>query len=753
MIVPLPLFPLYRSGGWAARLCAVTFALGLVVCLALPGSTSAAEAPPELYEGVDQVLLPGVVGSISVFGPEAFAVASAAAEGGQLPFIAAGPCGKGRIVACGHNGYMSPDSLKSPSTGRLMKNLMHWAATSTARPAGEVRIGVIGEGHRGLARALQQEGLKAEVLTGAGWPGTLGHFQLVIAEPRKLEPAHVAPLLAFARQGGGLYLADAGWVWEGYSAKPGEVLRHDYIGNQIGQHAGLMWSLRNVKTPADKHTPAPPAAGTALDCHTALQVLRKAPAAGGDDHAKQQALVTLENTLALLPVDDKLFRPEFERALQSERPNLTIPRVKEAVRGADLFGRLQVANETRKVLDAPVDKLQAHPYAEVFPGLPPANAKPVRKKIAIDTQHPRWHGTGLFARAGDVVRVTVPKEAAGQGLIVRIGPHKDRLWHLDKWQRAPEVTRSFAITEPMTRAGSGFGGLLYIEVPNNCKLGRINVEIANAIPAPLYVHGETSQQEWRTVRERPAPWAELASSKFIITLPSEAIRALDRPDELMDYWDRVLDTCADLATIPHERAYPERFVIDAQISAGYMHAGYPIMAPLNLAGEVTDLATLQRKGNWGVYHEIGHNHQQPEWTWAGLTEVTVNLFSIHVLENINPGAPLHGAIQPDKLARMTREFERTGKLDGPFEQLMPYIQLRTAFGWEPFQQVFAEYRALPASERPKNTQERKDQWLVRFSRAVGKNLGPFYDSWKIGMSAEAKQKVSDLPEWMPPRFE
>ncbi len=261
-----------------------------------------------------------------------------------------------------------------------------------------------------------------------------------------------------------------------------------------------------------------------------------------------------------------------------------------------------------------------------------------------------------------MITVTVPVSATKAGLGIRIGCHKDKLWHKDSWSRAPEITREFAVTKTETKVGNAFGGLVYVVVPNDCELGEIEVSISGAIASPLFVLGETSVADWRTTRNLPGPWAELASDRFILTVPSEAIRKLNRPDQVMGFWNQVLDTCADLAMISPERKYPERFVTDAQISAGYMHAGYPIMAPLNLALETTDLATLQEKGNWGVFHEIGHNHQKPEWTWDGLGEVTVNLFSMYVFDTLIPGAKQHGQVQPDSIVKMRREFERTGIL-------------------------------------------------------------------------------------------
>jgi hypothetical protein len=82
-----------------------------------------------------------------------------------------------------------------------------------------------------------------------------------------------------------------------------------------------------------------------------------------------------------------------------------------------------------------------------------------------------------------------------------------------------------------------------------------------------------------------------------------------------------------------------------------------------------------------------------------------------------------------------------------------YVQMQDAFGWDAYQKVFAEYRALPAAERPKSDAEKRDQWMVRLSRAVGKNLGPFFTKWQIPVSDAALPSIAHLPVWLPPDLE
>ena len=440
--------------------------------------------------------------------------------------------------------------------------------------------------------------------------------------------------------------------------------------------------------------------------------------------------------------------------------------------------------------------VQAHAAAAEFPGDVPSDAPRVKRRVEIDTAIPGWHSTGLYAGPGELIVVAAPADAdvaagptevvaagstevvaagptevvaagprtgrAEPKLSVRIGAHADKLWGKNSWSRVPEITRSFVLAGPKTPAANAFGGPIYIEVPLQCKFGRISLTISGAVEAPHFVLGKTDLQQWRDkIRHRPAPWAELESSKIVLTVPSTTIRGLDDPESLMKFWDEVADACAELAARPLERRRPERYVADVQISAGYMHAGYPLMTHLDAAEVVTDrdrMMTNAHGGVWGLFHELGHNHQSRDWTFAGTGEVTVNLFTLYVFDKV---CGSYETCRPNLLnegrAKRIREHLGGGadfkkwKRD-PFLALLMYMQVREAFGWEAYQNVFAEYRALPDDERPKHDDEKRDQWLVRLSRTVDRNLGPFFQAWGVPTSEQARASIADLATWMPPNF-
>ena len=78
----------------------------------------------------------------------------------------------------------------------------------------------------------------------------------------------------------------------------------------------------------------------------------------------------------------------------------------------------------------------------------------------------------------------------------------------------------------------------------------------------------------------------------------------------------------------------------------------------------------------------------------------------------------------------------------PWYPLTMFFLLRRSFGWEPFTKLFAEFRALPNSEKPKSEAEKQDQFLTRFSALTGHNLTDYLAAWGVAASPQARSAVS-----------
>jgi hypothetical protein len=717
--------------------------LAAALILASPAASETDRAA--LTEGVASLRAPGAVpGPVMASGEGSFILLTARTGRDAVPLGAAAQAGKGRIVVVGHEGFFGERALDHPDNARFLRNALSWLGGGDI---GGLHLGQIGM--PALAKAVAAA--RVHALDRASLVSRAGEFQVLCMTQAALDgdPAAVEAAVRFVHGGGGLLIAGPAWGWE--SLNPGKSLAADHSGNEILARFGLGFASGTVDGPFSPEGAEDPL----LTTRGALDAL------ASDGLSAERARVAtgaLQRALALRAQGVEERVRELAAASPARYPTKATP-----ISGDMPMARLITVLEAPNVARLAPRAVPAHPSATSFPGPVDAAAPRIARRVAVDAGVSAWHPTDLYAAPGDLLEIRLPE--GSPGMEVRIGAHSDRLWHLERWERYPEISLTAPLKAGENRLASPFGGLVYL-VPARGSAGTVEVEIRGAVAAPAFHRGTTSSAAWRReVEASAAPWLELYGRWIALTLPAEVVRGIEDPEALMAYWDEVAELCYELYATP-KRPRPERFVPDIQISAGYMHAGYPIMTHMDVAAAFADLAKLRapltaesRGPIWGFYHELGHNFQEPEWTFEGTGEVTNNLFSLYGAERLNGVTPAtyglaHRAIDP-KVARERLEKHLAGgapyqawKAD-PFLALTMYVQLREAFGWEPFTRVFAEYREVPRAERPRTDLEKRDQWMMRMSRAVARNLGPFFEAWGVPTSEGARAEIRDLPSWMP----
>jgi len=742
------------------RPCA-SLAPAAIILGALPVSAGPADDARAILDGVASVAVAGSPGPVCCTAPEAVPLVAGAHDRQLAPVAGATRLGKGRAVLLGHNGYLGRKVLETADTGRLMLNAIRWAGAGRA-PGGKPRVGCRHAGE--LAGWIAGRGLETIDLDGGDWVPRLGGCDVLAIEAGAFGgPGEVAAVKAFLEGGGGIVAATCPWGWAQVTRKD---LRTELPANLLLGPAGLVAADGYLGATAGGAFRAVGPPDPLLGAHAALDALEAAARPGAAPSAPEtlaQAAHTVTLAARAVLPDDTRLLPRL-RALARDHGEKALPMPGRPLRLADGLARVLVAVQDAAMRDLPPDKIAAHPAAKGFPGEVPAGAPRVTRTLAIDTTRPDWHSTGLYAAPGEAVEVAIPANAAGKGLGLRIGAHTDGLWHLDRWERWPSISWHAPLDAPVTRLANPFGGLIYITVlGRNAPPGPVPVTIAKAVEAPWFVLGETAEADWKaSIRARPAPWAELACGGIILTVPAKAVRELDTPRDLMAFWDRVVKAEDDLAGwTAEDRRRPERMVCDQQISAGYMHSGYPIMTFLDVVETNVSAAKLTTAGEkgWGQWHELGHNHQDAMWTPSGGGEVTVNLFSLYVLNTVH-GLPLEetrpGELRKDRRVKKLKAYlasDRTPATWDPFTGLLLYYQLIDAFGWDALKKVIAGYRGLTGPERPRNDTEKWDQWMTRYAKTVGKNLGPFFQKWKAPVTRAALDAIQDLPAWMHPDFD
>ena len=729
----------------------------ILACLPVVGlAQTTPKAPPaamnwqaaeraKLLEGVKELPKMGAPGPVAIFGAFAFPVVAANADGkAQLALVAAAGFGKGKTLIYGHTGYIDGASIGGSDAGTLLVNAIKWCS-GKEKPRVGVRNG-------NSVAFLSKRGFRAKAFKNVD-KKDLSEFDVIILAPSDLGDSEASLLGDYLKNGGGVVAAATGWAYDQTSG--GRSLNDEHPGNKALRGAGLAWTTMTFPDQV-RVFPAVTDLPSSMNAAEAVLALRKQKqGAGVDEAAMNQGVNALQVALSCQPSQGSGLQSAVVSAL-GEGSSI-VPTPKKPLLESDVAARLRLGIETRVLKLASGADIQAHPAASEFPGMVASGVTRVSQEVTIDPAIPGWQSTGLYASAGDKISVKLPESLTGQGYSLRIGCHTDSLYHLDKWMRAPEITRTVPLRQAVTETSSGFGGLIYIVVPGKAEgAAPFSVMIAGGVPAPLFVLGKTTDELWKTeISKRPAPWAELACKGVVLCCPSEAARTIKNPTELMTYWQKVSDVQDELSNVTKDRKRPERIVADVQISAGYMHSGYPIMVPVSAAMEMVTFNRLKWPG-WGFYHEIGHNHQKGEWTFEGTGEVTNNVFALYCFEAAlgKPKTVGHSGASEEAQKEHWQKHKKAGapfaawKKD-PFLALTTYIQLIDGFGWDVVKKYFDSYNDSSFGALPANDDEKRDQFMVRYSKIANVNLGPFFDAWGIPVSSSAKESIAKLGPWMP----
>lgn len=664
-----------------------------------------------LVEGVQSVAKPGIPGVVSIVGPSGNAFLEGRSGKNRLPVAATGRLGRGRVVAIGHDGYLSAEQAKVGDTALVLARAIRWASGGLKNP----KIG--------LAPRIGADFLPTIGLTGTPIQpkAPLADRPDVLVVTVDVPPVGVE---SWIRNGGGVVVATTPWGWQ--MLNPGKNLVRDLAWNPLLAKAGIVFSDGMV----DEVKPvASPSDAAALSAHLA---------AAGDP--QPQSLPLLTTAARALEAGHPLRRRLAQIAAKAPAK---IPTEKGPITVADGLARIAI---TLGSLEREADlRPKADPAARDFPGAVPIDAPRTTLSFDAGIGAAGWIGTGAYAAPGEAIVVEVPQTLAAQGYSIQIGAHTDQNWHHDRWTRHPEITVRRRFNSPRATMTSAFGGLVYLVVDR--VVDAVPIRLSNVVRAPRFVLGET--KDWSTQLGYGAPWAEFESGKLILTVPTEDARRVQDPEELMRLWDETMDLYAEIKGKPLPRR-PERIVADRQISAGYMHAGYPIMTHLDAVELSLSVKQLRQEGSWGHWHELGHNHQEGWWTFEGTGEVTCNIFTMLAMERISK-RPAGWRLEP--MAAKVKEYlakpDYSQWKSDPFLALTMYWQLQKAFGWEGYERTFRSYYASRPNELPRSDLEKRDQWMVRFSRAVGRNLGPFFERWGVPTSPGARRSIEELPTWLP----
>ncbi|XP_039987704.1 TRPM8 channel-associated factor homolog [Xiphias gladius] len=680
-----------------------------------------------LLQGVSEFDLQGnlLASEALVHGPLAFPIGTT--EDGRV-FLAGTYYGQGRVIVVTHEGLLGRETMAP-----LWNNAIHWLDQG--------RKGVVGC-VPGL-NAVHKSGLKCEK--------TKFREDLSVFVCTAYSGDHVEEIQDFVAAGGGLLIGGHAWYWA--QTYGGQNPMTDFSGNKILNKMGL--SLLETTISAGSYKVPVPREAVKDTLHFRYLLRRFA------GHITQGKELTLHEKEHLKKLDMECASFLNMKAYDSFAYTQILSIL------TDIFKKsgMPQASEQNPVKN-PKDRLLLNVGSELYRVSPDPDAllpylikhNPEVPLVHIQTirinadaaEETKWISTGLYLPPGMKTEMIMPAEMVNKRWMIQIGCQTDYL-RAEELKRAPRVYEKFPITKEKMQVWNLWGGLIYLVAPPDSKVEGAEVIVQTAATAPYYKSGETTSADWSLLRTAPSPWAELEFDNIILTVPSDFVRDMERPDLVADLWNDIMKAVADLAVIPPKFPRKERIVADVQISHGWMHAGYPIMIYTSAGAHMVKPDDIRAKGMWGHIHELGHNQQRRCWEFPShTTEATCNLWSVYVHEEVLGinRTKAHPAMTLESRKKRTEEYAKGGKKLSNWSMwvaLETYMQLQEKFGWDAFKKVFAAYHEM--SNFPGDNMKKMNLYAEKFSQTVGMNLCGFFKSWGWPIETATEEKLSSLPPW------
>lgn len=747
----------------------VTLAFGGLVYRQTPVSADQSGDFAALLNGVTTVGLSSgnVPGAVTVHGRKAFPLL---VETSSLrPQIAAGYYNddetKARALVYSHTGWANTSDARA----QLLLNALRWVGRKQSPVVG------LGAGLN-FGAYLQQQGITTKNVSTTmttAQDDLSGVDVFIFSFHSGYSAAALQKMNEFAAQGGGLLALATPWA---LNASLYATANQMMLPFGLGFN-GVTTSQLSFTTPSAPYSPL----YSALNALDALQKHQN----------KEITLSVADQRIAALAVENAI-------GAHSSAPVLTTP-LKTL---SDAYGLINVTTATpinrannpieamlvryqANVLSSlPAAQVPAHPSASDWPGSP-ADGPTVTRTLEITANAPPDtlinYGneglripTGLYAKPGAPITVTIPADKAGRGLDVQIGIHTDENWNLANWTRVPKVYRRDVLVQAVTETACAFGGLVFIRVPPNTNLGTFNVTISGAVEAPWFRYGVHTESDWNDrIKSLPGAWGMMSCEGITIFVSRRHLLNVTDPNKVIGHWDRVM-RLADEFIGYSGRKREEAAVADRQITVGFGHAGYPFLMAYGDSDSLVNQSVAT--GDWGFYHELGHSYQDSfdsNYIIATHAEVCVNLVPGLLMSVIHGRVPwdndVHSTFNATSrlnartsfLARPSNEQTWDQACTGPPTAYDFYFNLYEAFGWDLFKRAHGrlfKFLQNAANDADLNSLDRNDPNLRRnrifllYSQESGCNLAPYFERYGLGrgnygITQSVKDKVASLPIW------
>jgi len=262
--------------------------------------------------------------------------------------------------------------------------------------------------------------------------------------------------------------------------------------------------------------------------------------------------------------------------------------------------------------------------------------------------------------------------------------------------------------------------------------------------------------DWdRLLDEAVSPIMDARGTHIQVAYPVEMfqLHTRGRGEELLRNYDTILTHHYTVCGLVKYDKVPRNRIL-ARVNYNYYmfrdRDGVAYLGTPRVMGMVADPDSVVRGDPcWGFSHEAGHVLQiRPQITWGGMTEVSVNIFSLYTTGKL--GNPCRLARQGNYASARSRIIEADPKISylqtpDVFDRLVPFWQLHLYFtenGFPDFYpDVMEEMRRRPDAGRGPDSILNHFQFIEICCDVTQTDLTDFFDKW--GFFHVGEIEVSD----------
>lgn len=373
--------------------------------------------------------------------------------------------------------------------------------------------------------------------------------------------------------------------------------------------------------------------------------------------------------------------------------------------------------------------------------------------------------TGFYLPADTELEIRVSTKTAEDARVVVGAPDADP----KKKYREP---REYVLKPGRNKISDPRGGVIYYQVVGDH--GYLSATLGDqAEPMPYFIYGKTQESVFqRQLDDRTTPYVELVTERAMVTIERDSALRYRNEDH-----SALLATLADIIRIEDvdvagmDGAKP----VNARLEHSYHFVGFPngidgvgaytTHGHMSYPTPIQDrLLTVQglRTSGWGIYHELGHQHQQTPYKAEDMTEVTVNIYALAVnaafAKKYGQVPRLHKPDDDSGLTPWQSAVDKIGQksldyfddLDA-YEKLVMFEQLRLSFDdfWPDLHRIVRSKQ--PDAGDYTDEKLRHRNMVVLSSRTAGFDLIDFFTAWGFPVDDKARSEVHKLDLKKPPK--